>query len=185
MTGTLISSEIAEPYAQALMSIAQSHRLADNFADTIRDLIRLLEQSADLQAFISSPVVKEDDQKAVIKTILGRETNHYFVNFVLLLIDKRRLVYLPAVFEQYLLLYRKLTNTVLAEVTAAAALTSEQERKIQEDVKQRVDARAVDLKVVIDPSILGGVIIKVGSQVFDASLRGQLRRIRFSLNSAA
>jgi F-type H+-transporting ATPase subunit delta len=185
MKGTLISSEIAEPYAQALMSVAQGHRLADNFADTIRDFSRLLEGSPDLQAFISSPVVNEADQKAVIQRILGNDTNPYFVNFILLLIDKRRLIYLSAIFEQYLALYRKLTNTVLAEVTAASPLTSDQERRIEDDVKQRVGARAVDLKVVIDPNVLGGVIIKVGSQVFDASLRGQLRRIRLSLNSAA
>lgn len=185
MKGTLISSEIAEPYAQGLMSIAQSHRLADNFAHTIRDLSRLLEQSPDLQAFINSPVVNEADQKAVMKRILGKDTNPYFVNFISLLIDKRRLIYLSSVFEQYLALYRKLTNTVLAEVTAASPLTTEQERRIEADVKQRVGAQSVDLKIVIDPNVLGGVIVKVGSQVFDASLRGQLRRIRLSLNSAA
>jgi F-type H+-transporting ATPase subunit delta len=180
-----MNSEVAEPYAQALMSVAQSNRLVDDFAETLRDLNTLIEESPDLQAFIASPIVQESDKKAVIQRILGRRADPYLVNFMMLLVDKRRIFYLTAICEQYLSLYRRLTNTVLAEVTAASALTDDQARRIEDDVRQRVGANAVELKVIIDPDILGGVIVKVGSQIYDASLRGQLRRIRLSLNSVA
>jgi len=185
MKGTLVSSEVAEPYAQALMSVAQNHHLSDRFSDSLRDLSRLLKESPDLQAFITSPVIKETDKKAVLRQILGNSESPYLVNFLLLLVDKRRIIFLAEICEQYLILYRKLTNTVLAEVTTASALSREQERRIEEDVKQRTGARSVDLIITLDSEILGGVIIKVGSQVYDASLRGQLRRIRLSLNRAA
>jgi F-type H+-transporting ATPase subunit delta len=183
--GSLISSEVAEPYAQALMSVAQSHGLSDSFAETLRSLNNLLQESPDLRDFTASPVVRETDKKAVIQRILGEGTSPYLVNFMLLLVDKRRIFYLEAICDQYLSLYRKLTNTVLAEVTAARPLTEEQTRRIEADVRQRTGASAVELKVNIDSDILGGVVVKVGSQIFDASLRGQLRRIRLSLNSAA
>lgn len=180
-----MSSEVSEPYAQALMSVAQNNGLTDDFADTLRSLSDLLQESSDLQVFIASPVVRERDKKAVIHRILGEGANPYLVNFMMLLIDKRRIYYLAAICEQYLSLYRKLTNTVLAEVTVARELTGEQASRLEEDVRRRTGASAVELKVSIDPDILGGAIVKVGSQIYDASLRGQLRRIRLSLNSAA
>ena len=185
MKGSLINSEVAEPYAQALMSVAQNHQLIDSFSDTLGDLSRLLDESPDFRAFLTSPVINETDKKAVLRRVLGSHESPYLVNFLLLLVDKRRIIYLAEICEQYLVLYRKITNTVLAEVTTASPLSREQEHRIEDDVKQRTGARSVDLKITVDPDILGGVIIKVGSQVYDASLQGQLRRIRISLSRAA
>lgn len=185
MKGTLLSSEVAEPYAQALMSLAKANNLTDSFGRDLRDIERLLEESPELDAFITNPVIEESDKKAVIKRILGEGANPYLTSFLMLLVDKRRIVFLKPICEQYLALLRDLTNTVLAEVTAARQLSEEQERRIEEDVKRRTGANAVELKVKIDPDIIGGVVIKVGSQIFDASLRGQLRRLRFDLSRNA
>ena len=71
---------------------------------------------------------------------------------------------------------------MLAEVTSAQELTDEQKNNIVNKVKGIVEANDVELKTSVDPSLIGGVIIKVGSKVIDASLRGQLRRISVSLN---
>ncbi|MEY2984419.1 MAG: synthase delta chain, partial [Cyanobacteriota bacterium] len=80
-------------------------------------------------------------------------------------------------------LWRQLTNTVLAEVTSALKLTDGQQDQVREKVKQLTGAQAVELSTNIDPEILGGIVIKVGSQVFDSSLRGQLRRVGISLGA--
>jgi F-type H+-transporting ATPase subunit delta len=90
---------------------------------------------------------------------------------------------LEDVLSQYQVLLRALNRTVLADVTAAVELSEAQHSQIQERVKQLTGASSVDLAVTIDPSLLGGVIVKVGSQVIDASLRTQLRRIGMQLTA--
>lgn len=181
MAGTLISSEIGEPYAQALMSLAQQNDLTEKFGDTFRELDTLLAESQEFEDFVLNPVINNEDKKAVLKQVMG-DANPYLVNFMMLLVDKRRIVFLESIVEQYLSLLRKLNQTVLAEVTSAQELNDEQKNQIVEKVKGIVEARDVELKTRVDPSLIGGVIIKVGSKVIDASLRGQLRRISVSLN---
>jgi F-type H+-transporting ATPase subunit delta len=183
MKGSAFGSEVAEPYAQALMTVAQSNDLVDRFGDDIRDLTALLDNSSDLRDFIANPVVKEPAKKAVLQQIV-RDSHPYLVNFLMLLVDKRRIIFLEKVCEQYLELLRKLKNTVLAEVTSATELSEQQRQAVSDKVRSLTEAQSVELKTRVDPELIGGVVIKVGSQVFDASLRGQLRRISFNLNSA-
>ncbi len=185
MKGSLFSSEIAEPYAQALISLAESHDITRPVGEDCRSILEILEDSAELRQFISSPVIKDEDKRAVLNRILGDDIHHYLRNFIMLLVDKRRIVYLEAICEQYLALLRKLTNTVLAEVTASTELSDRQRRDVIDKIKALTGAESVELKTDNDPELIGGVIIKVGSQVFDASLRGQLRRIGISLAGAS
>ncbi|BAZ46345.1 ATP synthase F1 subuint delta [Chondrocystis sp. NIES-4102] len=182
MSGTLIGSEVGEPYAQALMSLAQQQDLTNQFGDTFRSLKSLFEESREFKDFVLNPVIKGENKKAVLKQVMGNDANPYLVNFIMLLIDKRRIVFLEAIIEQYLNLLRKLNQTVLAEVTSATELNDEQKNNVVEKVKAISQAHDVELKTSVDPSLIGGVIIKVGSKVIDASLRGQLRRISISLN---
>jgi F-type H+-transporting ATPase subunit delta len=89
------------------------------------------------------------------------------------------------VLSRYQALLRELNQTVLAEVTAAVELTADQQNALRDRVLAMTGARQVDLAITVDADLLGGVIIKVGSQIVDASLRGQLRRLGMQLGSAA
>ncbi|MDJ0508336.1 MAG: ATP synthase F1 subunit delta [Crocosphaera sp.] len=185
MKGSLFSSEIAEPYAQALMSLAESHDITRSIGEDCRSILELLEDSKELRGFISSPVVKNEDKRAVLNRVLGDDIHHYLRNFIMLLVDKGRVVFLEAICEQYLALLRKVTNTVLAEVTASTELSDKQRSAVIDKIKSLTGAESVEIKTDNDPDLIGGVIIKVGSQVFDASLRGQLRRISVSLGAVS
>lgn len=183
MKGSSLSSEIAEPYAQALMSLAQSNNLSERFGEDLRGLLSLLENSLELRQCLTSPVIGEDKKKAILQEVIGRDAHPSLKNFLMLLVDKRRLVFLEAICQQYLDLLRKSTNTVLAEVTSATELNEDQRNAVAQRVKTLTGAQAVELKASVNPDLIGGVVIKVGSQIFDASLRGQLRRISLSLAS--
>ena len=184
MKAGVISAEIVEPYAQALMSVAQTNNLTEKFGEDIRFLVSLVE-GKELGDFLGSPIVKEEDKKAVLRRIVGGGNNPYLLNFLLLLVDKGRIVFLAGICQKYLELLRQLNKTVLAQVTSATELNQTQRHSVVEKVKEMTNAQAVELKTKIDPDLIGGVIIKVGSQVLDASIRGQLRRMSISLNNAA
>jgi F-type H+-transporting ATPase subunit delta len=183
MKGTLLRSEIAEPYAQALMAVARNTNQTEVLGEQIRSLLTLLEESPDLREFVANPILDPEDKKAVLRQVLGEESNPYLANFLMLLVDKRRILLLENILEQFLTLWRELTQTALAEVTSAKELTEEQRQQVIERVKGFTDATSVEIKCKVDPNLIGGVIIKVGSQVVDASIRGQLRQISQRLNS--
>lgn len=175
-------AEIAQPYAQALMSVAQSKNLTEEFGNDARSLIDLLQNSQQLRNLVDNPFISPETKKAVISQI-GEGGNPYLRNFLLLLVDKRRIFFLDQILKQYLALLRQLNQTVLAEVSSAIPLTPEQEQAIKERVIAITNARQVELETKVDSELIGGVIIKVGSQVIDASLRGQLRRLSLRLTS--
>jgi F-type H+-transporting ATPase subunit delta len=183
MKGSAFGSEVAEPYAQALMSVAQSNDAIDRFGDDLRSLLNLIESSQDLREFLANPIVKEPVKKEVLRRVAGEDSHPYLVNFLMLLVDKRRVIFLEKICEQYLELLRKLKNVVLAEVSSATELNDSQRQAVADKVKALTGAQAVELKTKVDSDLIGGVVIKVGSQVFDASLRGQLRRIGYSLGN--
>ena len=178
-----VSTEVLQPYASALMSLAQSNNLSEKFGEDIRSLLSLLEGSEDLRQFLGNPLVKPDAKKAVIQQIAGDEMSPLMHSFLKLLVDKGRIVFLEGIGKQYLARLRELNQTVLAEVTSAVPLSDAQQQTVREKVQAMTSASQVEIETKIDADLIGGVIIKVGSQVIDASLRGQLRRLGIRLNS--
>lgn len=179
---SIVESQVLEPYAQGLMSVAQSHNIAEEIGNDMRSLLSLVQESPELKQFLANPFVKAQSKKAALEQIAGEQVNPFTRNFLKLLVERGRILFLEGICQQYLVLLRKLNETVLAEVTAAVALNEAQEATVREKVQAMTGARQVDLEIKIDSELIGGVIIKVGSQVIDASLRGQLRRIGFSLS---
>lgn len=181
----ILTSEVLEPYAQALMSLGQSNNLVDRFGDDVNSILSTLNESSDLQQFIVNPLIKPDAKKAVLQQVFGESVHPFTKNFLMLLVDRRRVMFLDGICKQYQVLLRKLKQTVLAEVTSTVDLSDDQKNAIRDRVKTMTGAHQVDLETKLDPELIGGVIIRVGSQVIDASLRGQLRRIGISLTRSA
>ena len=165
------------------MSLAKSNDLSEQFGNDIRSLLSLLESSEDLRQFLGNPLIKPDAKKAVIKQIAGEEMNPLMRSFLSLLIDKGRILFLEGIGKQYLTQLRALNQTVLAEVTSAVPLSDAQQETVRQKVQAMTSARQVEIETKIDADLIGGVVIKVGSQVIDASLRGQLRRLGIRLSS--
>ena len=184
MRGSAVKTEVVEPYAEALMSLAQSQNLTERIGEDISSLLNSLQNSADLQQFLGSPVINAEDKKSVLRQITRNEFHPYTLNILMLLVDRRRSLFLAAFCQKYQALLRDLNQTVLATVISAVELTADQQETVCNQVKAMTSARQVELNTQIDPDLIGGVIIKVGSQVIDASLRGQLKRIGIQLSGA-
>jgi F-type H+-transporting ATPase subunit delta len=183
MKDTIVTAEILEPYAQALMSVARSHDLVDRFGDDVNFILSLLKESEDLRQLLANPLVKPEVKKGVLRQLGSEQLHLYILNFLMLLIDRKRILFLEGICKQYQILLRQLRKTVLAEVTSAIELTDAQKDTVRQKVISMVNAEHVELETHIDLNLIGGVIIKVGSQIIDASLRGQLRRIGLRLTS--
>ncbi|MBD2307214.1 F0F1 ATP synthase subunit delta [Chroococcidiopsis sp. FACHB-1243] len=183
MSNNAMNEQVVQPYAQALMSVARSNNLMEQFGEDARTLTNLLRESEQFRNFLANPFVSISDKKAVLGRVVGDNVNPYMRNFLMLLIDRRRIILLEGICQQYLALLRELNQTVLAEVTSAVELSEEQKQAVRDKVIAMTKARQVELETKIDRSLIGGAIVKVGSQVIDASIRGQLRRLSLRLTS--
>ncbi|WP_035986279.1 ATP synthase F1 subunit delta [Leptolyngbya sp. KIOST-1] len=185
MNDTTLSSEIAGPYAKALMSVADDNGAVDQVGGEVAELLDVLASSEDLVAFLANPLMPAEAKKAVMRQIADGKVSGFVMNFLMLLVDRGRIAFLQPVLQQYQSLLRERNQTVLADVTSAVELSEDQQNAIRDRVKTMTGANSVELSIEIDPSLIGGLVIKVGSQVIDASLRGQLRRIGMQLTATA
>lgn len=185
MKTSVISEGIVAPYAQALFSLGESQGLADRFGEDAVFLLELLESSDELTQLLASPVASLEAKKNILRQLVAATVHSYTLNFVMLLVDRGRISLLADICQQYQALLRQKNQTVLAEVTAAVPLSENQQNEIRQKVLSMTGARQVELSMKLDPDLIGGVVVKVGSQILDASLRGQLRRIGMLLSSSA
>ena len=181
MKDSAIGSVVLNPYADALMSLAQSQNLVDEFGSNCADLLELLDESPELNQILANPIVKIADKKAILGKVVTDKVHPFMSNFLMILVDRRRIGYLAGICKRYQAALRDLKGIVLAEVTSAVALTDSQTQSVRDRVQAMTSATSVEIVTKIDPNIIGGVIIKVGSQVIDSSLRAEIRRLGLSI----
>ncbi|MFS8893491.1 ATP synthase F1 subunit delta [Synechococcus sp. O70.1] len=182
MLNRKMALRVVDPYAEALVSLASGQGLLDTFTADVRFIAAVLQATPELGQFLASPLVKTEAKKNLLQQVFADQIHPLLLNALQLLTDRRRIMFLGALCQRFLELQRKLQNIVLAEVTAAVPLTEAQQQSLRERVKDFTQASSVELQISQDPTVLGGVILKIGSQVIDLSLRGQLRRLALQLS---
>ncbi|MEL6882767.1 MAG: ATP synthase F1 subunit delta, partial [Cyanobacteria bacterium J06607_10] len=160
---SIATAEVAAPYAQALLSIAKSKESVDDLSRIAAELLTLLKDSDTLSTFLGNPVANSDAKKGVLTQVLGEDTNPQMKNFLMLLVDRGRIYLLEPILQQFQAQVRELKQTVLAQVTSAIELTDEQRETVRQKVQSITDAKAVELETSLDPDLIGGVIIQIGS----------------------
>lgn len=184
MKGSAAMAEVIEPYAEALMSLAKDSNCLEQFGEDALSILEVMAQSEELSGLMLSPVFEANQKKAVLRQIFEGSIQPNMLNFLMLIVDRKRTAFLLGICKRYAELLRDLKQIVLAEVTSAIELDEGQRQSITEKVKSMTGAQSVEIEAKVDSGLIGGVIIKVGSQVVDASLRGQLRRIGVNLSRA-
>jgi F-type H+-transporting ATPase subunit delta len=172
---------IATPYAEALLQVAESRQETDTVADQVRAILALWQESSDLRAAMASPVLEPDSKKAALLALFKDQLNPSLENLLKLLADRQRVAVLDAVLQRFLELYRELRNVTLARVSSATPLTPEQQQQLNDKVKAIAGSKAVEFQLNVDPDLIGGFVVSMGSQVIDASLAGQVRRLGLAL----
>lgn len=175
-------ADVVNPYAEGLMGVAQSNNLTAQITEDVNFLVQLMGESESIHSFLASPLVDDDFKKSLLRKSLAEHLHPYTFNFLMLLVDRKRIALLLDICKRYQELYRKLNQIALAEVTSAVPLSAAQQEAVRHKVMQITGAHAVELETNLDADLIGGVVIKVGSQILDASLKGQLRRIGMSLS---
>jgi len=172
---------ITTPYAEAFLQVAESRQEVDQVVDQAKAVLALWHESPELRQAMASPVLEVDAKKAALEKLFSDQLTPSFLNLLKLLADRQRIGVLDAVLDRMLELYREQRNIALANVTSATALSDEQQAELSKKVQAVAGTDKLEINLSVDPDLIGGFVVKVGSKVIDASLAGQVRRLGLAL----
>ncbi|MBZ9654389.1 F0F1 ATP synthase subunit delta [Phyllobacterium lublinensis] len=179
-TSSLISG-VAQRYAGSLFDLALEAKSLAEVEKNLGAFEALVNGSADLKRLIGSPVFSSDDQVKAISAILKKAKIGGLVgNFLRVVAQNRRLFSVPAMIQSFRQIAANHRGEVTADVTSAHGLTAAQETELKATLKS-VAGKDVTINVTVDPSILGGLIVKLGSRQIDTSLRTKLSSLKLVL----
>ncbi|UIK19897.1 F0F1 ATP synthase subunit delta [Rhizobium leguminosarum] len=176
-----LTSGVAERYASSLFELALEQGAVDSVTADLDHFQAMLDESADLKRFVASPVFSAEDQlKAIVAISEKAGISGFFANFLKVVARNRRLFALPGMINAFRIIAANHRGEISAEVTSAHALSQAQETELKVALKG-VTGKDVTIAVTVDPSILGGLIVKVGSRQIDTSLRTKLSTLKLAL----
>ena len=174
-------SGVAQRYASALLDLAEGE---GTIADVERDLTAfegMLAESEDLVRLVKSPAFSAEEQLAALSALLDKAgISGLASNFVKLVTRNRRLFVLPDMIKAFRALLAEKRGEETAEVTSAAALSDEHVAALKEALSAST-GKTVNVAAKVDPALIGGLVVKVGSRMIDTSLRTKLNSLKFAM----
>ena len=172
---------ITTPYAEAFLQVAESRNEVNQIVEQSKTILDLWNECPEFSEAMASPVLEVEAKKAALEKIFGKEVTPSFLNLLKLLADRQRIGILNSVLDRLLELYREQRNIALATVTSASPLTEAQQAELLKKIQVVAGTDNLELNLKVDPGLIGGFIVNVGSKVIDASLSGQVRRLGLAL----
>nr|YP_009296198.1 ATP synthase CF1 delta subunit [Sebdenia flabellata]AOM65133.1 ATP synthase CF1 delta subunit [Sebdenia flabellata] len=184
MVNQSMMSKVALPYAEALLESAKDTNLVKKTNDDLSLICTILSESVDLKLFLDNPLIAAEAKKNVLNQMLVSQVNDFVLRFLLVLVDRRRISLLSTIIDKYLELAYQLESTVIAEVSAAIPLTGSQQNDLINKLKIITGSKQVKLVMKLNPSLIAGFTVQIGSKVIDTSLSGKLKQMALYLNAA-
>lgn len=176
-------STVARSYAEALFALGERQGQVEPFGKALDLVAAILESESRLRLFLETPKVEPAEKKRVLKETLGGQLPPLVLNFLLVVLDKRRQRVLPLMAREYRALLDESLGRLHAEVTLAREPDEKMEREIAGELSQKL-GKTVIPSISVDPNILGGIIVRYGDHVLDGSLRRRLVTLRRRLLDA-
>ena len=174
-------SDLAGRYAFALLDLADEKKSLDQVSNDLQTLRSMIAGSEDLRRLLHSPVITREEQGKAMSTVMEKAgVGELTQRFVLVVAQNRRLFALAAMIEEYLSELARRRGEITAQVTSARSLSDAQQAALLETLRSAVGGK-VQLDLMVDPALIGGLIVKVGSRMIDSSLRSKLQRLQLAM----
>ena len=175
--------EIAQVYARSLFEVAKENDELDEVQEQLAAFADALDESRELQVFFFSPYFSSQEKKEGVGKVVDGANDH-FENFLELIAERHRM---PAIFRirrEFDSLWRKENKLLEVRITSAVAIDDDLVKSIGSRIEEQTGQR-IDLDANVDPDVIGGLVLRVGNMVMDASVRGRLERLRKEVARAA
>ena len=169
---------LAERYAGALVDVAIENKQADQVKQELAAFAAIVRESAELHAFLANPSIARASKHAAIEQLVARMgASRTLRNYLFVIVDQRRAGMLPEIEEAFSALLDARQGITQATVTSAADLTAN-ERAELDAALAKVTGKKVQAQFKTDPALIGGAVVRIGSTIYDGSVRAQLDRLR-------
>ncbi|HNS55944.1 MAG TPA: ATP synthase F1 subunit delta [Smithellaceae bacterium] len=177
-------SNISKRYANAFFGIAAEEKKLENYYDELLSFSSIISQDKALREFLANPVFEQAVKKNVVEKIIGKlQLSPMTINFLKLLVDKKRIEALPDITTCYRQMMDEALKRVRVNVKTAFPLSDEMQSYIRASL-EKLTGRQVEMTVEKDPALLGGIVIGVGDTLYDGSIKNQLNNMRNLLGEA-
>ncbi len=176
------NNRVAVRYAKAILELSQEQNIADNTYTDMQLITATMVESEELQTVLNSTVVKSDIKKGALLAIFDGKINEISKGLISILISNKRIADFGAVASQYIKLYDAAKGKEVAKVTSAIPLTQSLKTAVLSKVKE-LTGKEASLENTVDPSILGGFILRVGDIQYDASISNKLKVLKREFNA--
>ena len=169
----MTSDHVIDGYAEALFTVARAEQALPAVEDELYAFAKALEQNTPLRDALTDAALPAENKKGVIGDILGERANPLTVSLLGFVVDAGRAREIPKIVQRLAEVAASERDQALAEVRSAVELSAAQRKRIAAALS-KATGRKVDVKVVVDPSVVGGVVARVGDEIFDGSLATRL-----------
>ncbi len=172
---------LIQGYAQALFAVAEAEGNLEDVEDELFRFGKIIESQRDLRESFTDPGLPADRKKSVVRELLGKKASSQTVSLVGFVVDQGRGKDLTKITEALAELAARRRHRAVAEVRTALPLDDERRQRLI-DALSKATGREVEVKTVVDPSVIGGVVARVGEHVYDGSIRRKLEMAREQLS---
>jgi len=176
--------KIAQPYAEAFLELFNKGSL-ENVISDLNSISSTISGSTELKTLLSNPLVNSQTKKSIIKSVFNEKVDSKTIKFLSVLCDRGRISYISAILEKALELAYKAASIETVKVTSAVAFTASQQEALVSKLKKMTGAEQIKLDITINPNLIGGFVVQVGSKIIDTSIQGQLRELASYLGASS
>ncbi|MEN6351486.1 MAG: ATP synthase F1 subunit delta [Syntrophomonas sp.] len=179
----MLNKSVARRYAEAFFSIAREANKIDDFQQELEKIVATIDQTENLKEYFAHLLIPAKAKKEVATKIFGNAVSQLTLNFLLMIIDKRRENYIGVITEEYKDMADESRNITKADLIAAVNVPDEDIKTLADKLSASM-GRTVQLKLKVDQSLIGGLKLKIGDQIIDGTVAKRLQMLRNKLIQA-
>ena len=178
-----LEAKIAAPYARALYDYSNSQNVTHQVTGDFQNLDVFLKKAENLVDYLNNPIISVEEKTEILNKTLKSQLNDATFKFLLILVNRNRINILQSVIESYLEVVYNVASIKMIEISSAFKFTNRQKNTLVKKLKKLTNAREIRLTLTIDPTLIGGFLIKTNSRVIDLSIKGQLQQLAKHLDT--
>ena len=183
MSANPLTSKIAAPYARALFDFSVEKNIMHQITADFQNLDIFLKDTPELLECLNNPIVKQNVKSGILTKALKSQLNTETFKFLMVLLERNRINLLTTVINSYLELIYQTASIKMIEVSTASAFTNVQKDTLIQKLKELTNAREIRLVINVEPSLIGGFLIKTDSKVIDFTVKNQLQNLAKHLDT--
>jgi F-type H+-transporting ATPase subunit delta len=183
MSRNPLTEKIAAPYARALFDFSVEKNIMHQITADFQNLEIFLNEGAELIKYLNNPIVSQKAKREVLTKTLQSQVNTETFKFLMILVNRNRINLLTTIIDNYLELVYETASIKMIEVSTAFSFTNLQKDTLIQKLKELTNAREIRLIITVDPSLIGGFLIRTESKVIDFTIKNQLQQLAKHLDT--